>query len=69
MPVRVEAEGKIIDISEKGFGMITTYPLQKGHVITIKHDGSQNIPQYGLVKWIKKLDDHYKVGLGFRYKD
>jgi hypothetical protein len=69
IPFRVEAEGKIINLSERGFGLLTTYPLQKGHVITIKHDGDQNIPSYGLVKWIRKLNDHYQVGLGFRYKD
>ncbi len=70
-PVRVEAEGQIVDVSEKGFGLVTNCPkLQRGHVITILKDGQEDVPEYGVVKWIMKMDDnYYRVGLGFRYMD
>ena len=66
---KVETKGTIVDISEQGFGMITAYPLQNGHVITIKGGGKEGIPAYGLVKWISSSDGVYRVGLGYRFAD
>ncbi len=60
---RVEAKGSIVDISDQGFGMITTYPLQKGHAITIKGRGDEKMPGYGLVKWTEKAGSTYRAGL------
>ena len=60
---RVEAKGSIVDISEQGFGMITTYPLQKGHAITIRDRGNEKMPGYGLVKWTERAGSAYRAGL------
>ncbi len=64
---RVEAKGSIVDISDQGFGMITTYPLQKGHAITIRDRGNEKMPGYGLVKWIEKAGSTYRAGLWHRF--
>ncbi len=66
---RIELKGKIIDVSENGFGLLTSYPLQKGHVITISRGGGPVPTGYGIVKWVKPEDDHYRVGLGLHYKE
>ncbi|GEM_PF-1527313 len=60
---RVEADGSIVDISEQGFCMITTYPLQKGHAITIRDRGDEKMPAYGLVRWTEKEGSTYRAGL------
>jgi len=64
---RVEAKGSIVDISEQGFGMITTYPLQKGHAITIRGRGDERMPAYGLVRWTEKAGSTYRAGLYHSY--
>jgi len=65
----VESKGTIIDISEKGFGMITPHSLQKGQVIMIKKEKhNTEIPLFGLVKWIQKQNDHYRTGFGYKYE-
>lgn len=68
-PVKIESEGKIVDISDRGFGLKTPYPLQNGHFITIKGGGRNGRPVYGLVKWVRKINDMYRAGLGYRFKD
>jgi hypothetical protein len=65
----VETNGTIIDISDKGFGMTTSHPLQKGHVIMIKKGENPDVPLFGLVKWIEKKNDFYRAGFGYRYED
>ncbi len=65
----VEADGKIIDISEYGFGLVTDYPLRRGHVITIKGGGKNGIPSYGMVKWTATVNGSFRAGLGYSYHD
>ncbi len=65
----VMATGEILDISDKGFGMMTSHPLQKGHVIIIKKGEKAKAPLFGLVKWIEKKRNLYRVGFGYRYLD
>jgi hypothetical protein len=65
----VESKGTIVDISEKGFGMITPHSLQEGQVIMIKKSkNNTEIPLFGLVKWIQKQNDYYRAGFGYKYE-
>jgi len=66
---RVVSNGTIIDISDKGFGMTTSHPLQTGHVIMINKEKNPEAPLFGLVKWIEKKDDFYRAGCGYRYEE
>ncbi|MEW6067368.1 MAG: PilZ domain-containing protein [Nitrospirota bacterium] len=56
-----------VDISDGGLGMITGYPLEKGHVLTfIDMIKTKNInPKVAIVKWIWKIDNKYRVGVKF----
>lgn len=65
---RVHGRGTIVDISEHGFGMVTDYSLQVGHVVTIKQ-GEDVVPRFGHVKWIQKRDSLYKVGFSYKFHD
>lgn len=66
--MRVHGRGTIVNISEHGFGMVTDYPLQTGHVVTIKR-GEEAVPRFGHVKWIKKEDSLYRVGFSYKFHD
>ncbi len=61
----VEVPATIIDISEQGFGILTEYPLRRGHVITIREGKKEGIPHYGMVKWAKRINNQIRAGLGF----
>jgi heptosyltransferase-2 len=65
-PSGVYAKGTIVNISEKGFGLITDYPLKKGHAIKIKHSGNKCVPLYGIVNWNARFTDSFKVGLSIK---
>ena len=62
----VEVSATIIDLSEQGFGIITEYPLKRGHVITIREGKKEGIPHYGMVKWVKRINNRIRAGLGFQ---
>jgi hypothetical protein len=64
---KVLSKGKIIDVSEHGFGMVTQYPLEKGQVITIKSNGQQNLPAFGMVQWTDHANGVCKAGFGFKF--
>jgi len=61
----VEASGTIVDISSNGFGMLTSYPLRKGHVITIRDGKREGLPDYGMVRWSDVEDNQIRAGLSF----
>lgn len=65
---RIRARGKIVDISEAGFGMITDHPLEKGQVIFIeKGDKNLDVPEFGLTRWVKEINGIYRAGLSYKY--
>lgn len=66
---RVEVTGEIIDFSEYGFGLLTSYPLQRGHVITVDNKKAPFLPSFGIVKWVKRVNNLYRAGLGLRYRE
>jgi hypothetical protein len=57
-----------IDISSRGLGIITDFPLEQGHVLTfeneIKIDGVIS-RRAAVVKWTGKTNGKYRVGLEF----
>ncbi len=65
----VDAKGTVMDVSENGFNMVTSHVLEEGQVIMIKEGKTPDIYDFGVVKWVEKQDDHYKVGLGYRYSE
>jgi len=57
-----EAKGTVVNVSEEGFCLITKYPLQEGQRIAIKGDARDQIPSYGIVKWVRESNSSYMVG-------
>ncbi len=64
---RIMSKGRLVDLSEHGFGLETRYPVEKGQVITIKPTGHSNIPKFGLAQWTKNEKDLYHAGFGFKF--
>lgn len=64
---KILSQGKIIDMSDKGFSMITHYPLEKGQVITIKAESHDNIPKFGLAQWTEHINGVCRAGFGYKF--
>ena len=57
-----------VDISSGGLGIITDFPLEKGHVLTFEDTIKLHhiIPQKAaVVKWTGKINGKYRAGLKF----
>jgi c-di-GMP-binding flagellar brake protein YcgR len=57
-----------VDISDKGLGILTTYPLEHGQVVTFEDNLKVNNMKIkeAVVRWSGKFNDHrYRVGLRF----
>lgn len=63
-PVSLTLKGDIIDISDKGVGMRTHYPLEPGHYLMF--DGEAELKS-GVVKWISTPDDSYMYRVGVEF--
>lgn len=63
-PLMIEKKAEVVDLSEQGFGILTDYPLQKGHVITLTDkNGLSVLPDYGIVQWTERKESLFRVGL------
>lgn len=63
--MRTHTEGEGLNASKAGMGLVTTFPLEPGHVLEWddKHqDGKLHI---AMVRWAEKLNDHYRAGVMF----
>lgn len=63
-PVSLTLKGDIIDISDKGIGMRTHYPLEPGHFLVFDSGMDQ---KSGVVKWTSTLDDSYMYRVGVEF--
>lgn len=60
---RVRSEGKVVDTSEGGIGVVTAFPLQPGHVLEWYDKHQQGYLHIGLVKWTSEQDSQFRAGL------
>ncbi|HUO78212.1 MAG TPA: response regulator [Thermodesulfovibrionales bacterium] len=63
-PVSLTLKGDIIDISDKGVGMRTHYPLEPGHYLMFDNETEL---KSGVVKWISPPDDSYMYRVGVEF--
>jgi hypothetical protein len=57
-----------VDISKGGIGIITSYPLETGHVLTFEDEIKVKdiTAKSAIVRWAEKINDNkYRVGLKF----
>ncbi|TAN39464.1 MAG: hypothetical protein EPN25_11375 [Nitrospirae bacterium] len=62
---RIEAQGRIIDTSKSGIGIMTTISLEPGHVLTWDDKHEQGKLHIALVKWARELGGGFRAGLMF----
>jgi len=60
---RVDLRGEVVDISDRGIGIKTDFPLERGHVLTF----NDNIGHpTGVVAWSLRVQNNgYRVGVKF----
>jgi len=67
-PKRIYDTAVSIDISEGGIGIITSYPLEAGHVLTFEDEIKIKdiTAKSAIVRWAEKINGNkYRVGLKF----
>ena len=63
--MRISAEGKIVDKSPAGIGLITDFPLEAGHVLEWDDRHSQGNLHIAIVKWAQPVENCYRAGVVF----
>lgn len=63
--IRADSSGTIVDISEGGIGLTTSFPLEVGHVVEWDDKHQTGKLHIALVKWSQRLDNKYRAGLMF----
>jgi hypothetical protein len=64
----VVREGRGVDISEDGLGLLTDYPLKKDEVVKLHFppDPSRTeLPAFARVAWSKSIQERFRVGMQF----
>jgi hypothetical protein len=65
-PVQLQAVG--VDINSNGIGILTENPISPGGVVKLYlplGDPKTMIPTFSEVRWTRKSDENYRMGLHF----
>jgi hypothetical protein len=62
---RIPSSGEIVDASSAGIGILTSFPLQPGHVLEWDDMHQKGKLHIALVKWSREQDDRCRAGLMF----
>lgn len=62
---KIEANGKIIDASDAGIGIMTDYPLQPGHILEWDDKHQKGKLHIAMVKWSQEQTNLCRAGLLF----
>lgn len=54
-----------IDISKKGMGIVTSFPLMPNHILALRGLDGKSFPKKAVVRWRAKRGLWYRVGLMF----
>lgn len=66
-PENGRRKGKLLDVCDGGFCMLTDCPLELGHTITIIGNGNdKHRTDKGRVLWAKRINGHFKVGVTYK---
>ncbi len=63
--ITVSETAKTVDISKKGIGIITSYPVMPRRVLKIKGKNGTVLPEKAIVRWRTKKGLWYRAGLKF----
>lgn len=59
----VRHDGTAVDLTDGGMGLILSCPLAPDEAVEV--EGLETGPHRGRVRWIRKVQDGYRIGLGF----
>jgi hypothetical protein len=57
-----EAMAIMVDVSSKGFGMLTPFKLERGLLVVMERIGDEQLPGLGVVIWSREVNSHYRIG-------
>ncbi len=63
--MREHTSGEILDASNSGLGLVTTFPLEAGHVLEWDDRLQEGNLHIAMVRWAEKLNEHYRAGVMF----
>lgn len=63
--IREDTSGEILDASKSGLGLVTTFPLEAGHVLEWDDRHQEGNLHIAMVRWAERLNDHYRAGVMF----
>ncbi len=59
---RIAAEGRLINASDAGIGIMTAFPLSPGHVLEWTDRHQKGKLHIAMVKWSRSHDGQYRAG-------
>ncbi|MEW6428099.1 MAG: PilZ domain-containing protein [Thermodesulfobacteriota bacterium] len=58
-------QAEVLDISETGMGIHTSFPLKVGNTIRFTKNRNWKLPKAAVVVWSMKENDGYRTGISF----
>ncbi|KAF0143903.1 MAG: hypothetical protein FD156_2285 [Nitrospirae bacterium] len=62
---KIEIEGKIINTTQAGIGIVTNFPLEAGHVLQWADEHQKGKLHMASVRWSQELEDYFRAGAMF----
>ena len=62
---KIQTEGEIINASKSGIGIMTSLPLEPGHVLMWDDQHLKGKLHIALVKWVREENSSCRAGLTF----
>ena len=59
---KIDVEGKIINTSQAGIGIVTNFPLEAGHVLQWADKHQKGKLHMASVRWSQELEDYFRAG-------
>lgn len=66
-PNSLTLKGNMVDLSEKGLGLRTYYPLEAGQLIVFTNGFPEGGPKTGIVRWSSLTDNSYMYRVGVEF--
>lgn len=58
-------KGTLLDISGNGAGLVLDEPLSLNQTLRLEGYGDWTQPRAAAVRWVRKANEHYRVGVEF----
>ncbi len=62
---RQATSGEVLDASKAGLGLLTSFPLEAGHVLQWDDRHKEGRLHIAMVRWAQKQNEQYRAGVMF----